>query len=501
MVTEKFEAANIILLQYNRSLINTIAALPFINSLSLQFVKDKPLNYISRAAHAVNGLNAINGKNLNGHGVAVGIGDDADASTHIDFAGRLINRSPWVPANHGTHTTGTTAGAGIINVRNRGMAAKATIVSQYFSDIIVNAPTYITDYNLVVTNNSYHSAADKCAGEREYNVLSQYGDDQMYNNSKLQHVFASGNDGAQTCSPYPGSFGTVKSGWQTAKNILTVGAVRVDNYSIATYSSRGPTMDGRIKPEITANGYDVTSTIRNNAYGPNYGTSMACPAVTGGLALMYERYRQKNAGADPKSALIKALACNTAEDLGNAGPDFTYGFGMLNVRRGVEAIDSNRYFITTIANAGSNTHNFTIPANTRRVKVMLYWNDVPAASNAATTLVNDLDIVVIEPSFTLHRPLTLNTTPANVNNTATEAPDHLNNIEQVVIENPAAGVYSANINGFNVPSGTQEYVVTYEIIKNAVTVEYPFVGEKRWCPVKQKPSAGMLMAMSRIISP
>ena len=482
IITEKFDAAFIILIQYNSSIINSIAALPFVSSISLQPVKDKALNYNSRAAHGVSGLNAVNGKNLNGKGVTVGVGDNADISTHIDFAGRLINRTPWIPSDHGTHTSGTTAGAGIINVKNRGMAAKATIVSQYFSDIIVNSPAYIIDYNMVVTNNSYHSAESGCNGEGEYNVLSNYGDRQMYNNSQLQHVFAAGNDGDLTCSLYPAHFGTLKSGWQCAKNILTVGALNVSSNTIASYSSRGPVQqDGRIKPEITADGFAVLSTNANNTYGYNYGTSMACPAVTGSLLLMYERYRQVHAGADPKSALIKALACNTAEDLGNPGPDFTYGFGMLNTRRGVEAIDSNRYFISSMANGGSNTHNITIPANTRRVKIMLYWADVAAASNASIALVNDLDMVVIEPSFTLHRPLILNTTPANVNNNATEAPDHLNNIEQVVIDNPAAGVYSASINGYNIPFGPQEYVVTYEIIKNGVTVEYPYGGET-WVP-------------------
>ena len=479
IVTQKFQAANIIIVQFNPFIIDSIAALPFVSSLSLQPVNDKPLNYNIRASHSVSGLNAVNGKNLNGRGVTVGIGDDANVSAHIDFAGRLTDRSgPIVQTSHGIHTTGTVAGAGNVNIRNRGIASKANIVSQFFDEIIANAPTYIADYNLVLTNNSYHSAPDDCSGNGEYNELSVFGDDQMYNNGQLQHVFASGNDGDSTCSSYPASFGTVKSGWQMAKNILTVGAVRVDiNATIAGFSSRGPAADGRIKPEITADGVGVTSTTRNNAYGLNSGTSMACPAVTGGLTLLYERYRQTHAGANPKSALMKALICNTAEDLGNPGPDFTYGFGMMNVRRAVEAVDSNRYFVSSIANAGSNTHNFTIPPNTRRVKIMLYWNDVPAASNAATSLVNDLDLVVIEPSFTLHRPLTLNSTPANVNNTATEFPDHLNNIEQVVIDNPAAGIYSANINGFSIPSGVQDYVVTYEIIKNGVTVEYPFGGE------------------------
>jgi hypothetical protein len=446
-------------------------------SINLQPLKDQMLNYNSRATHAVSGLNAWGGKNLNGKGVTIGIGDNADASTHIDFAGRLIGRTPAEVTDHGTHTMGTAAGAGIINPKNRGMASKATILSQYFSDVIVYAPSYIADYNMVTTNNSYHSAEAGCAGEQEYNSLSRFGDAQMQAYPQLQHVFASGNDGTATCAPYPNGFATIKSGWQCGKNILTVGAINVANYTSASFSGRGPTADGRLKPEITASGWAVLSTNSNNTYGYNYGTSMSCPAVTGSLTLMYERYRQTHGGADPKSALVKAIACNTAEDLGNAGPDFTFGFGMLNARRAVEAIDSTRYFLNTIANAGSNTHNFVVPANTRRLKVMLYWNDAAAASNAAATLVNDLDMVLIEPNFSLHRPMVLNATPANVNDLATEAPDHLNNIEQAVIENPAPGVYSANMNGYNIPSGTQDYVVTYEILKNGVTVEYPFGGE------------------------
>jgi len=477
IITEKFEAGGIILIQYNTTVIDSIAALPFVMSVDAQPAKDQLLNYDSRGAHAVTGLNALGGKNLNGKGVTIGIGDNADVSTHIDFSGRLINRSPAAPTNHGIHVAGTAAGGGLLNPKNRGIAAKATILSQYFSDVIVYAPSYIADYNMVATNNSYHSANAGCQGNQEYNSLSRYGDAQMTTYGQLQHVFASGNDGASTCSPYPTSFATLKSGWQCGKNILTVGALNVSNNTIASYSGRGPTADGRIKPEITTDGFAVLSTTSYNNYGFNYGTSMAAPAVTGSLALMHERYRQKHGGANPKSALMKALACNTAEDLGNAGPDFTYGFGMLNTRRAVEAVDSNRYFISTMANAGSNTHNITVPANTRRLKVMLYWNDAAAASNAAAALVNDLDLVLIEPSLALHRPLSLNTTPANVDNTATEAPDHINNIEQAIIENPAPGVYSANINGYNIPFGSQEYVVTYEIVKNGVTVEYPFGGE------------------------
>ncbi len=477
ILKQKSLADGMVLIEYNKAVIDSVAALPFIISMEMQLLQDQLLNDTSRAAHAVTGLNAQAGKNLNGKGVTIGVGDDADISTHIDFAGRLISRTPGPPSNHGTHTSGTSAGAGIINPKYRGMASKATIINQYFSDIIFNAAAYITDYNMVATNNSYHTANNGCSGERVYNSLSRYADAQMYNNDKLQHVFASGNDGAQTCSPYPTSFGTVKSGWQCSKNILTVGALNVTNNTIASFSGRGPTQDGRIKPEITADGVSVRSSISFNRYGYNSGTSMACPAVTGSVALMYERYRQTHTGADPKSALIKAIACNTAEDLGNAGPDYTYGFGMLNTRRAVEAIDSSRYFLNTVAGENGSTHNITVPANTRQLKVMLYWNDAAASSSALPSLVNDLDLTVIEPSTTLRRPLILNSASGSVNNVAVEGSDHINNIEQVVINNPVAGVYTASVYGFNVPSGSQEYALSYEIVKNGVIVEAPTGGE------------------------
>jgi hypothetical protein len=477
IVDTKYTTANIIFIAVDKKIINALAALPFVTSLGLQVLNDKPLNYFSRAAHGVDDLNALQGKNLNGKGVTVGIGDNADISTHIDFSGRVIVRTPGLPNNHGTHVSGTTAGAGIINVKHHGMAPKATLINQFFSDVITNAPTYITDNNMVLTNNSYYSGQDNCPGDGEYDVLSNYADKQSGRYKQLLHVVAAGNDGALTCSAFPTSFGTIKSGWQTAKNVLTVGAMNVQDYSIASFSSRGPVTDGRIKPEITANGWAVTSTFAYNTYGGDYGTSMAAPAVTGTLSLMYERYRQLHGGANPASALMKALVCNTAEDLGNAGPDYTFGFGMLNARRAVDAIDNNRYFIHSISNGGNAAQTITVPANARRLKVMLYWADVPAALNASAALVNDLDITVTEPSSTVHQPLVLNPVPSNVNDVATEGADHTNNIEQVLIENPSAGNYTINVAGFSVPYGPQEYVISYEIVQTAVTVDYPFGGE------------------------
>ncbi len=477
IIKNKYTSAGIIFISAATINITTIAAMPFVVSLNLQFLTDKPLNYFSRAAHGTGALNAAQGKNLNGKNVTIGVGDNANISTHIDFVNRTAIRTPGPPANHGTHVAGTLAGAGIINIKYHGMAPKANLVNQFYSDIITNAPTYITDYNMVITNNSYYSGQDKCAGDGAYDVFSNYADKQTGGNKQLLHVVASGNDGLLTCSAYPASFGTVKSGWQTAKNVLTVGALNLQDYSIASFSSRGPVSDGRLKPEITANGWAVISTFVNNTYGADYGTSMATPTVAGSLALVYEKYRQLHSGANPSAALVKALACNSAIDLGNPGPDYTFGFGMLNARKAVSDLEANTYFSAAIGNGNNAAQIITVPANARRLKVMLYWADTAAATNAATTLVNDLDLTVTNPSAIVHRPLILNSTAANVNDVAVEGADHLNNIEQVVIDNPAAGNYSINIAGFSVPSGPQNYVVAYEITQPGVTVEYPFGGE------------------------
>ncbi|UEG51134.1 S8 family serine peptidase [Ferruginibacter lapsinanis] len=477
IIPTKISSAGVVFVEADKTVVDLMADLPFVTYISLQTIKDKPLNYNSVAAHGVGALNSAAGKNLNGKNVTIGVGDNADISTHIDFAGRLINRTPWIVTDHGTHTSGTAAGGGILDVKYKGMAPKATIISQFFSDIITTAPTYIADNNLVLTNNSYYSVDVGCPGEGEYDLLSSFVDEQTNSYKQLLHMIAAGNDGDFTCSPYPAFFGTVKSGWQSAKNVLTVGAINTQDYTIASFSGRGPVDDGRLKPEICAGGVNITSTISNNQYYTTEGTSMASPAVTGSLALAVERYRQLHSEANPSAALLKALACNTAEDLGNAGPDFTFGFGMLNVRRAVEAIDSNRYIIDSIANGENNVHTITLPQAAKQLKILLYWPDKEASLNTFSTLVNDLDLTVKDVSLAVHKPLVLNPSPLNVTDVAVEGVDHINNIEQIVIDDPAAGTYSINVNGFLLPFGKQDYVVTYEVTKPSVTVEYPFGGE------------------------
>ena len=458
-----------------------LASLPFIEYVQSLPKPVQPLNYGSRGGSGALYLNADignGGKGLNGEGVVLGIGDDEDVQTHVDFSGRLIDRCamPLIYDGHGTHTTGTLAGAGNIIEEYRGYASRATIVSQAFNGIINDAAAYVNDYGMVVTNNSYGIGFD-CNYDGTYDLISRMLDQQAVDHPYLQHVFAAGNSGGGTCPPYPYGFKTVFGSFQSAKNIIDVGATS-DSGLIGDFSSKGPVKDGRIKPEIMAKGYWVASTWPVNTYNQDIGTSMAAPAVAGGLGLLYQRYRQLKGGANPKSGLMKAILCNGAIDRGNVGPDFSSGYGWMNLYRSVDMLDNNHYLTGSSSNATTNNHTINVPANTAQLKILLYWTDPPASVLSSQTLVNDLDLKVIDPSSAVYFPQILDTTAANVNNPATTGPDHINNIEQVLINNPAAGSYTVQVTGTAITQNpSQEYYVVYDPIPVHIKILGPGGGE------------------------
>lgn len=474
-----YQAYRVLSLRIAANRLTELAALPFVEYVQPAPPGDQPLNYNSRTASRANVLNASianGGKGLNGEGVVVGIGDNSDIQTHIDFAGRLINRAALSVTGHGQHVSGTIGGAGTIYELYRGYAPKATLVSQSFSGILSNAATYVKDYGMVITNNSYGDIIE-CDYNGTYDLVSRYLDQMAFDFPNLQNVFAAGNSGASVCPPFAAGYRTVLGSYQSAKNVITVGATN-DTGLIASFSSRGPVKDGRTKPEITAMGQSVVSTYPTNTYGYNSGTSMAAPAVSGGLALLYQRYRQLNGGANPKNALMKALLCNGAADRGNAGPDFQYGFGWMNLLRSVEMLETHHYFMDKVSNGTTITHTISVPANTAQLKVLLYWNDPAASVISSKTLVNDLDLQVADPSLATYLPGILDTASANAGKAATTGADHINNMEQVVIDHPAAGSYSVKVAGTAIAQNpSQDYVLVYDVLPVQLHLTAPAGGE------------------------
>lgn len=418
------------------------------------------------------------GRNYTGAGVGVMVRDDGVVGPHIDFQGRIDNSaSSTVGQTHGDGVAGILAGAGNLDPTKRGMAAGADVfVVQYASSFLDTATTdLINNGSVQITNSSY---GDGC--NDGYTTISRTVDTQTNNNPSLLHVFSAGNSGTSNCGYGAGSgWGNITGGHKQGKNVIAT-ANTFFNGSLAGSSSRGPAADGRIKPDITAHGQNQESTDENNSYLVFGGTSGAAPGIAGVSAQLYEAYASLNGGAFPESALIKATLLNTANDYGNTGPDFSFGWGMVNGLRAVQLIEDGRYLNSTISQGGSNNHSISVPANTREVRFMVYWSDAPAAPGASPALVNDLDLVVTDPGSTTHQPWILDTTPnaAFLNTPATTGTDRLNNMEQVLITNPAAGTYNINIAGFNVPMGPQKYYVVYEIITDGITLTYPQGGEK-----------------------
>ncbi|MFZ9386326.1 MAG: T9SS type A sorting domain-containing protein [Chitinophagaceae bacterium] len=175
---------------------------------------------------------------------------------------------------------------------------------------------------------------------------------------------------------------------------------------------------------------------------------------------------------------MKALVCNSGEDFGNPGPDYTFGFGRANFIRAEEMLSNNRYVSANISPGPDHTIPVNVPSGTALLKVMLYWCDPPAAPVAAQTLVNNLDLTVITPSAATVFPLILDTVPSLVKNNAYNGIDNINNIEQVVIKNPPAGSYTIHVSPTAITQNpSQDYFIVYDLVPAGTSLTTPMGGE------------------------
>ena len=247
-----------------------------------------------------------------------------------------------------------------------------------------------------------------------------------------------------------------------AKNVLTVGAinelsngwVNAAGVTMSSFSDWGPTDDGRIKPDVVAKGVGVYSTVSdsNDAYDTYQGTSMATPVTTGSLLLVQQHYNNLK-GKFMRSASLKGLIIHTVDEAGPAeGPDYSFGWGVVNTFKAVKHItDSNYNQIQERTLASNATFNQGISSDgTTPLKVTICWTDragtPPAPSLNPTTrmLVNDLDIRITRSSDnTVYLPYILN--PASPASPATKGDNNRDNVEQIFIAAPTAGAYTITV--------------------------------------------------------
>ena len=478
-VKQEYKGFNNIDLYIPSNCLDALVELPYVKYVEViaapAVKEDTPARVLHRAAGLDTQTDA--GRNYTGDGIGVLVRDDGIVGPHIDFQGRIDNsQASGSGQTHGDGVAGILAGAGNLNPNNRGMAAGANVfVSNYAANFQDTATVnWINDGSVQITNSSY---GDGCNGG--YTTGTQTVDQQIEDTPSLLHVFSCGNSGGNNCNYGAGTgWGTITGGHKQGKNVIATANVFFDG-SLVGSSSWGPATDGRIKPDIAANGQNQISTNENNGYLSFGGTSGASPGIAGISAQLYEVYGEFNGGELPESALIKATLLNTANDAGNVGPDFKFGWGIVNGLRAGKLLEDGRFLSGGATQGSTNTHTINVPAGTTQVRFMAYWADTPAAAGATTALVNDLDLVVTSPSSTDLLPWVLDPTPnpTNLNTPATTGVDHLNNMEQVLINTPEAGDYTITITGFDVPVGPQKYYVVYEIITDQLAVTHPNDGE------------------------
>lgn len=260
-----------------------------------------------------------------------------------------------------------------------------------------------------------------------------------------------------------------------AKNIIVVGAtdiITTNNFRYnspsdvvhSSYSSAGPRDDGGIKPDISTVGtnvlYAASSATGSNSWAIGSGTSFSAPVVTGIIGLWTQINKQLFNNATFNAASAKVLTVHSASEAGNVGPDPWFGWGFINAKKGAELLvgKANNTVIfadETLANGVKNTKLVTA-SGSEPLKVTVSWIDPEYTpnyqfvsdvyNNRTSKLINDLDVRIVDMTTnTVYYPWKLD--PESPMTPAVKADNTVDNVEQVVIDNPVAGrMYRIEIN-------------------------------------------------------
>jgi len=458
----------------------------------------------------------VSGLSLDGAGMTIGEWDGgAIYADHPDLTGRIDQvDGATIISNHSTHVAGTLMGAGTYFVPEaRGMAYAANLDAYDWNDDAAEMAAAAAD-GMLLSNHSYGIAAGwmyigdaapdtwwwiggSDPGDVEDANFGYYDSeaatwDQIAVDAPYYLIVkASGNDGTDI-GPVPDEEYTVVNqdgeplftstlprnpdcapqGYDclpthsVAKNILTVSAVDdipggyspitgPDSVLFADFSSRGPTDDGRIKPDLVGNGVLLLSTWGEFPfYAASAGTSMAAPNVSGSLLLLQQHYENLH-GANQylRAATLKALVIHTADEAGqHPGPDYWFGWGLMNTEKAADLITNegsgHQVIESSLADGDVENYVFTVNDADAELVATLVWADPPATPVAPSLdppdlmLVNDLDLRVTRNAIT-YLPWTLD--PANPADAATRADNFRDNVEQVVVSGAGAGDYTVTV--------------------------------------------------------
>lgn len=464
----------------------------------------KVMNFDAMWALNITGQNQIAGMADSGL-------DSGDVKTiHTDFTGAVksgfavgLFGKTWAdPMGHGTHVAGSVLGRGTASKGVlKGGAYSAQLVAQgMWSPILNNLSVpnnLVTMFNQSyaegarVHTNSWGAAANFGA----YEKMAAAVDEVMFEKQDMLILFAAGNSGVDKNRDGridANSIGTPG----TSKNALTVGASEnlvfnggiqkkigelkssPENWpvapitestvsdsagGVAMFSSRGPTADGRLKPEIVSPGTNILSVhdqqtgaevlwgLYNNDYAWSGGTSMATPLTAGAAVLVRQFLIEKMGQVKPSAALVKAVLLNTAFDMypgqyGEVGaahgqelitkrPNNDEGYGRTDLAQLVQGQSAMMLVDSTgVATGDTDTSKMKI-AQAGDLQVTLVWTDAPGSVSASKALVNDLDLEVTLPDGKILS-----------NN------DQINN-NSFVSTATTAGDISIRVKGVNVPMG------------------------------------------------
>ena len=412
---------------------------------------------------------------LDGTGVKVGVWDGGSIrSTHRELTGRITKKNAAAAADdHATHVAGTIGAAGT-DANAKGMAPKAAIDSydwdnDYAEMTLVGTAVASDLSSITISNHSYgYGASSQDMGRYETEAKNV---DALANALPFFLPFWAAGNEQDSLTTYGGyqsvTFNSV------AKNIMTVGAVNDAVLSgvrapsagtMTTFSSWGPCDDGRIKPDLVANGAGVLSSTAasDSSYDTYSGTSMASPNAAGSAALLQQMHANLF-NQRLHASMLKALLIQTADDLGNPGPDYKFGWGLINAKAAADLIQAQKSnpaspkllenMLTPTVKSVSTTFVWD---GINPIRATLCWTDPAgtaqtAADSRTPNLVHDLDLKITGPDgSTTYLPFIMpfvgTWTAASMAAAAVTGKNKTDNVEQVRIAAPnRAGSYTVTV--------------------------------------------------------